>query len=405
MERLRKAAALLPIKERLEKYRSIDRIVLHPKQRLFVELGKSTSERALFAGSQQGKSTTGAYELVHHLTGDYPVDWPGRRFDRAINAWAIGPTAQHDREVLQPKLCGNIAVFDGLIPFESYAERPSRSHGLADMLDQIRVKHKSGGVSLLTFKSFEQGREKLQGAGIDVIWIDEDCPIDIYGELVARTISTRGILFATFTPIKGCLPVAQRFLQEPSPSRAYVIMQLSDALHIPPERHAEIIASIPEHERDARVYGIPSAGEGKVFVTLEQDIKHDRDPAILPTYWPWLWGIDFAHAGMSASGHPFAAVSGCWDRDNDIIFIMHALKMRQALPINHVAAIREHPAWDAPVSWPHDGSNRDLSGQTFASTYKKLGLNMRPEHQSTKAAAMISRGASPKWKCALPPVA
>jgi Terminase large subunit, T4likevirus-type, N-terminal len=94
IEKLRKLAALMPVKERLEKYRKIDRIVLHPKQREFIELGATRTERALLGSNQSGKSTIGAYELVHHMLGDYPLDWPGLRFERAINGWVIGPTAQ-----------------------------------------------------------------------------------------------------------------------------------------------------------------------------------------------------------------------------------------------------------------------------------------------------------------------
>ena len=60
VDKLRKAAALMPVKERLEKYRKIDRLVLHPKQKEFVDLGARVSERALFAGSQQGKSLVGS---------------------------------------------------------------------------------------------------------------------------------------------------------------------------------------------------------------------------------------------------------------------------------------------------------------------------------------------------------
>src|SRR5690348_7954455 len=107
--KLRKLAELMPVKERLEKYRKIDRIVLHPKQREFIELSARCSEIALFGSNQSGKSTTGAYKTTLHLTGDYPPDWPGRRFDKPINAWAIGPSAQHVRDVMQAKLVGNIA--------------------------------------------------------------------------------------------------------------------------------------------------------------------------------------------------------------------------------------------------------------------------------------------------------
>ena len=76
---------------------------------------------------------------------------------------------------------------------------------------------------------------------------------------------------------------------------------------------------------------------------------------------------DFSHGGMSAAAHAFAAVLGVWDRESDT----------QALPINHVAAIKQHPCWDAPCAWPHDGGHHGFeSGETFAATYRKLGLNM-----------------------------
>jgi hypothetical protein len=52
------------------------------------------------------------------------------------------------------------------------------------------------------------------------------------------------------------------------------------------------------------------------------------------------------------------------------------------LAIDHVARIKDHVMWDAPISWPHDGGRGAslVSGDTIAMTYKKLGLNMRPGH-------------------------
>jgi len=140
IEKLRKAAALLSTREHLEKYRKVDRIILHPKQREFVELSSSCSEITLLGSNRSGKSTVGAYFLVLHLTGDYPAGYRGRRFSCPINAWAIGPTAQHVRDVLQDKLVGNIADPDGLIPLDAYDERQgrraiSKSHGLPDAVD------------------------------------------------------------------------------------------------------------------------------------------------------------------------------------------------------------------------------------------------------------------------------
>lgn len=384
IEKLRKAAALLSTKDRLEKYRAIDRIILHPKQQEFVDLMASCSEVAMIGANQSGKSTIGAYVLVMHLTGDYPSGWRSRRFEHPIDAWALGPTAQHVRDVLQRKIVGeNIADPTGLIPLDAYDNRHgrraiTRSHGLPDAVDQIRVKHKSGGTSLLTFKSHEQGREKLQGAGIHVIYSDEDLPLSLWTELIARTIATRGLVYATFTPVMGMLPVAQRFLQEQSPARGFVTMALKDALHIPVERHQAIIDSIPPHERDARVYGIPSAGAGKVFRTLEEQIAEDMPH--VPAYWPALWGTDFGHS----ENHPFAAVLGVWDRDNDIIHILHAVRIRGGLPRDHAAAIRSAMnggAADVPVAYPHDGGAKSReSGRTVAKLYSDEGLRMLGTH-------------------------
>ena len=287
------------------------------------------------------------------------------------------------RDVIQAKLVGNVADPDGLIPLDAYDERRgrpaiSKSHGLPDAVDQLRVRHKSGGASLLTFKSHEQGREKLQGAGIDVIWSDEDCPLAIWSELIARTISTGGVILATFTPIKGMLPVGA-LPAGTTPQRGHVIMALKDALHIPVERHEEIIASIPPHERDARVHGIPSAGSGKVFQILEEQIAEDPLTYIPPS-WPSLWGLDFGHT----EAHPFAGVLGVWDRTNDVIHIIHTVRIRGGLPINHAAAIRSAfngDAADVPVAWPHDGHARSReSNRTVASLYKTEGLRMLDEH-------------------------
>src|ERR1700743_2244435 len=73
-----------------------------------------------------------------------------------------------------------------------------------------------------------------------------------------------------------------------------------------------------------RAFGGDMQGQGAVFETPVETIKHNLDPARVPPYWPWLWGFDFRHSGQESGGHPFAAVLGCWDRDNDVVYIMDA---------------------------------------------------------------------------------
>ena len=56
----------------------------------------------------------------------------------------------------------------------------ARRQGVPDALDGVTVKHVSGGVSTLGFKSYDQGRTKLQGETLDFVWFDEEPNLDIY---------------------------------------------------------------------------------------------------------------------------------------------------------------------------------------------------------------------------------
>jgi hypothetical protein len=94
-----------------------------------------------------------------------------------------------------------------------------------------------------------------------------------------------------------------------------------------------------------------------------------------------MWGVDFRHSGSASTGHPFAAVLGCRDPDGDVIYVVHAIRMHGLAPM-HVAAMKAHPMWAAPVAWPHDGGRGAslVSGETVKDLYKKLSLHMRPSH-------------------------
>lgn len=353
----------------------------YPKQQAFFDAGSVYRERLLMAGNQQGKSEAGAFEIACHLTGEYPDDWLGRRWDRPIVAWACGESSLAVRDIAQTKLCGTPgmegSLGTGMIPKAAFVDKPSLARGVSDAYDTIFVQHKTDGVpdgiSILRFKSYEQGRGKFQGPPIDLIWLDEESPIDIYGECLARISATRGLLLTTFTPLKGMSEVVGRFLNESNPDRHVTNMTIEDALHIPPEERARIIAGYQPHERDARVRGIPMLGEGRIFQFADDAIA---EPAIatVPPHWAKLWAIDFG------IGHPFAAVLILWDRDNDVIHVHACLKIKDQLPLQHAAAMKPIGA-AVPVAWPHDGNNREkIGGETLASAYRKQGLKTLPSH-------------------------
>ena len=76
------------------------------KQREFFAAGKTHRERLLMAANRFGKTECGAAEMSYHLTGQYPPDWPGKRFDKPVRAWAAGVTSETTRDVVQAKLIG-----------------------------------------------------------------------------------------------------------------------------------------------------------------------------------------------------------------------------------------------------------------------------------------------------------
>lgn len=362
------------------KFRRMDFFTPYKRQKAFIALGSTKRERLLMAGNQLGKSEVGAFEMACHLTGIYPDWWLGRKWDRPIKAWIAGETTVLVRDVQQKKLCGEPGVVDafgtGMIPRDMLLDK-SMARGATDAYDTIQVRHVSGGVSIGRFKSYEQGRTKFQGETLDVVWEDEEPAIEIHNEVLTRVTATKGMVYITFTPLKGRSTVVLRFMEEASPDRAVVSMTIDDVTaekngHISKEDRDQIVAGYDAKERDARSKGIPLLGSGRIYSVSDEMI---REPAIdhIPPYWVKIWGIDF---GMN---HPFAAVLMLWDKDNDVIHVHHVIRIAEALPIVQAKLMKQIAA-AVPVAWPHDGDNREKgSGAPLVDSYRKEGLQMLPD--------------------------
>ena len=135
---------------------------LYPSHLEFFEAGASRRARGLIA------PTAGSYETSLHLTGQYPGWWIGKRFNHPVKAWAAGLSTSKVRDSVQRELMGQmtrelgeptdqvIGVGTGMIPADSIIGYRMRQ-GTPDAIDTVHVRHVSGGVSTLTFKSYESG--------------------------------------------------------------------------------------------------------------------------------------------------------------------------------------------------------------------------------------------------------
>lgn len=193
----------------------------YAKHMEFFEMGRIYRERCFRAANRVGKTESGGgYELTCHLTGEYPDWWVGRRFDRPIRAWAAGKTNETTRDILQRKLLGKVKydgqrkVVDGtgVIP-GALLGSPTWKQGVPDLVDTIMVLHvPTGEWSTLGLKSYQQGRGSFEGTEQDVIWLDEEPKLAIYGECIIRTATTNGIIMLTFTPLDGMSEVVLQFM-------------------------------------------------------------------------------------------------------------------------------------------------------------------------------------------------
>jgi len=359
---------------------SIDRLkhyVPYPKQAEFHAAGRQYRERGFMAGNQLGKTMAGAAEMAMHMTGRYPQWWRGRTYDKPIRAAAGSESAELTRDGVQRLICGNPrdpgALGTGLLPKDAIASSTKRS-GIPDALDGVVVIWGGGGDvqqghSVLNFKSYDQGRGKWQADTLDLVWLDEEAPMQIYSEALTRVSSTDGMVYSTFTPLIGMSEVCRRFLLERSPDRTLINMTIDDALHYTPEQRARIVAGYPAHEREARARGTPQLGSGRIFPIAEEEISVAA--RIFPKEFSRIRGIDFGF------DHPFAAVELVHDRDADVVYVTRAFRQREQTPIIHAAAIR---AWGnewVPCAWPHDGLAHDKgSGDQLATQYRQQHLTM-----------------------------
>ncbi|ESY86301.1 terminase [Mesorhizobium sp. LNHC220B00] len=192
----------------------------YQRQAEFHAAGAAHRERLFMAGNQLGKTKAGGAEWAMHLTGRYPAWWQGKVFDTPVRLWAAGVTGEGTRDNPQRVLIGppqqQAAWGTGMIPADAILDT-IMGRGAPGALDSVVVRHGGGGdvqagESVLSFKSYEKGREKWQGETLHGVWFDEEPPLDIYSEGLTRTNATGGITIVTFTPLLGMSDVVMLFL-------------------------------------------------------------------------------------------------------------------------------------------------------------------------------------------------
>jgi phage terminase large subunit-like protein len=325
---------------------------LYAKSMEFFSAGKVKLERCCMAANRVGKTEgIGGYEVACHLTGIYPEWWPGRRFHSPVKGWCAGDTSLTVRDILQMKLLGPWGQFGtGLIRADNIV-RYTPKRNVAEAVDQVVVRHKSGGLSYLTFKSYDQKRESFQGTEQDIIWLDEEPPTDIYSECLTRVMTVNGMVMSTFTPLRGIGDIIMGFLEKDLPDHKYLLtITWDDVPHLSASMKAKLWASYTPAERDARSKGIPVIGSGRIYPVVMDDIL--VDDFRIPNAWRKAYTLD---VGWKKT----AALWGAIDSQSDTIYFYSELYQGGAEPSGarerdqgprHLDSRRDRPGGKWP--WP-----------------------------------------------------
>ena len=356
----------------------IDHLKPYPWQRTFLNSSGSNKQTLAMCANRVGKSFIGGANMSYHLTGLYPDDWEGYKWEEPIVGWAAGVSSESTRDILQLEMLGppeDISQLgSGTIPRKCIGER-TRKAQVPNAIQAVLVKHhtngKFDGWSKLTFKAFEQGESKFMGSSVHEIWLDEQPPDGLFTQCITRTANTGGHVTMTFTPEDGVTPVIHQFMKNRKPGMAMIQATWDDAPHLTTEVKEQLLAVYGEHERDMRSKGIPVFGSGPVFTVADDQLV--VEPFEIPDYWPMIAGIDFGW------DHPTAVVWFRWDRDSDIVYLVDTYRQRIATAAIHASAINARET--CPVAWPHDGMQHDKgSGVGLADSYRQAGVMMLPSH-------------------------
>jgi hypothetical protein len=140
-----------------------------------------------------------------------------------------------------------------------------------------------------------------------------------------------------------------------------------DAPHLSEEAKADLWASIPEYQRDARTRGIPTLGAGAIYPIPEADIL--VDPFALPDHWPRGFGQD---VGWGRTAGIWAAV----DPPTKVVYLYSEYYKGEAEPIIHVEGWRARGLWIPGRIDPASRGRSQVDGQRLFDLYHSYGLRI-----------------------------
>lgn len=200
--------------------------------------------RAFLAGNRVGKTKWGGHESARFLHKDHPVI----HFDEApMEIWAACPSFDVQKETTQPailKCLGENRIVD-----KTWLRK--------GVLSELLYKADDNTIGRINFKSYEQGREKFQGAGKKLIWFDEEPPRDIWEECFVRVAAGQELyVILTMTPVNGMTWVYDElYLATDNPDIKIITAGWDDNPFLTEKQKEQMSRGLTEEALQVRKYG------------------------------------------------------------------------------------------------------------------------------------------------------
>ncbi|HCT9982781.1 TPA: terminase family protein [Enterobacter hormaechei] len=382
-------------REEFKKYNKLAYWKPYPFQKKWIAASCEYRQRYLSAANRIGKTYGAAMELAIHLTGLYPDWWNGKRIEATGDYWVIGISQDSVNKVLMNELLGvndfrNIGnIGTGAIPLDCIDIETKDADG--SRLKKICINHVSGKQNTLHFFACTQELGVFMGSAVQYILMDEQFKNEmlIYSECLTRTLTTKGLISVTCTPLEGETDLWKKFFKNESGRLYFQSATWNDAPHITPEDIEELKAGYPVWEHETRMKGIPTVGTGAIYPFSVKEVEgcltHEEIKKE-PYRYKMLWSCDFGYSSRE-DADPSTLVLCAYDEVDKKIYAIQEWNSKKDVEANRLAHLPEHMASViknsafpyAPLLVPHDGKKQiEGTNTTRLSEFKRLGVNVLP---------------------------
>lgn len=261
----------------------------------------------LLGGNRSGKTILGAFIAVAWCLGkDYFRNEPSWEFVKdlpipkgPVNVWVVGLDYGVLRDVIWYEKLRHGKNHPPFLPNDASIKKVSDG--------DFQVFFANG--SLLTGKSADAGREKFQGASVDLVWLDEECDESVFDECYQRTVDCGGKLLLTLTPLTDVnsgvrtpwvFDLYEDALAKPDGDVVFCKLSTINSPFVPEvekQKLQEKWAGDPEE--GARLYGDFVRRSGLVYP--QWCSQHIVPQFSIPANWTRVVSIDPAATGVTAA--------------------------------------------------------------------------------------------------------